>query len=319
MICRICGKKFKVLSPSHLKKHNMTIVEYKKKFNVTKTVDDCVGQKISKKNKGIINIGEKNGSKRKEVRNRISFSVKKRWEEGNYEKRVNGMKGLFRELHPNYKIEKHSALYLAEHKYKDFLSRYEDINHCRRCGSTGTINVHHIDEDRSNFLISNLVPLCVPCHADLHYKKRKLPFITVGKQFTFAAAHRLPNYKGSCSNLHGHEWRLQVDILKRVDKDTGMVIDFKDLKNIVEENIISVLDHGTINSFLENPTAENMLVWIWERLMFDGQLKGICKIHLWETETSSAELDTKGMLSIFSSNIESYFKGGELHSEGDYK
>jgi 6-pyruvoyltetrahydropterin/6-carboxytetrahydropterin synthase len=168
------------------------------------------------------------------------------------------------------------------------------------------MNIHHIDEDRNNFLPSNLEPLCVPCHTHFHYKLQKQPFVTVGKIFTFAAAHKLPNYEGACSRWHGHEWSLEIQVMKRIDKETGMVIDFSALKKIVTEWVINNFDHSSINDVIKNPTAENMLIWIWEILMFDAHLKGMESISLWETPSSKATLTKQGMLSILSDNIERY-------------
>lgn len=252
------------------------------------------------------NRGEGNATKRKDVRERISKAVKSRWDEGVYEKRINGMVGMRGALSPLFKPENHTPLFLAKNQYKEFLSQYEDITVCRRCGSGKKINVHHIDEDSSNFLPSNLEPLCVGCHGHFHYSLQKQPFITIGKIFSFAAAHRLPDYEGSCSDLHGHEWSLVVSIKKRVDKKTGMVLDFSVLKNVVNEYVISSLDHSYLNDYIDNPTAENILIRVWEVLMFDAHLKGIERIDLWETPTSEASLTKEGMLSVLSDNIESF-------------
>lgn len=133
---------------------------------------------------------------------------------------------------------------------------------------------------------------------------QKQPFITVGKIFSFAACHRLPDYDGPCEHWHGHEWSLEVCITKRVDKRTGMVLDFSSLKDIVNEHVIKVFDHSTLNDVIVNPTAENILIWIWEKLMFDAHLKGIEAIYLWETPTNKACLTKQGMLSILSTKIE---------------
>jgi len=310
MICKECGINFSIITHTHLKKHNLTINEYKNKYNIVSLVDPCFGQKMSMKLKGKINIGEKNASKRKEVRSKISESVKNRWEEGKYKNRINGMLGKLGELSPNFKIEKRTPLFLAEHNYVKFLSQFQDTHVCSLCKSSDKkINIHHIDEDHSNFLPSNLEPLCVPCHSQYHYKFAKGPFMRIGKFFSFAGAHFLPDYDGICNHLHGHEWKLEVFVKKRVNYKTGMVLDFTILKKIVDNFIISKLDHCFLNDIISNPTAENILIWIWEKLMFDGLLKGIDEINLWETEKSKISLSSKEMLSIFSNNIEEYILG----------
>ena len=64
--------------------------------------------------------------------------------------------------------------------------------------------------------------------------------ITVTKHYGFEACHHLPHYDGACANLHGHSYKLDVTIGGRIitDKDNpkqGMILDFKDLKNIINE------------------------------------------------------------------------------------
>ena len=308
LTCRICGAQLLYINSSHLKKHGMTVTEYKDRFG-SLTIDPSVGKKISKINKGVINVGDKNASKRKEVKKQISDTIRKRWEEGHYDSTINGMLVKFKELSPQWKEENHTPLFLSEKNYREFLERYQDISVCSRCGKSNCkINVHHIDENHSNFLPSNLEPLCVPCHSHFHYSLQKHPFISVGKRMTFAASHRLPFHKGKCSSWHGHEWGIEVVVKKRIDVKTGMVIDFGKLKQVMETFIINQLDHDVVNCYLENPTAENLLVWCWEQLMFKALLKGIKTISIWESQDSVATLDDEGMLSIFSMNIESYLK-----------
>lgn len=173
------------------------------------------------------------------------------------------------------------------------------VDTCSRCGRNDRgVSAHHVDEDYNNFLPSNLEPLCVPCHSCFHSSLQKLPYLTIGKQFTFAAAHFLPDYNGPCKNLHGHEWRLEVVIKKRIDPKTGMVMDFRALKETVKQYVIDKLDHTCLNDTLTLPTAENILVWVWEELMLKGWLKGMYQISLWETSDSIASISVEDMLRI---------------------
>lgn len=117
--------------------------------------------------------------------------------------------------------------------------------------------------------------------------------IDTTKIFTFDSAHKLNDYDGDCKYLHGHTYKLEVTVRGRRDS-CGMVIDFKDLKAIVKEEIISELDHRYLNDIFDfNPTCENMVEWIFEKL--DSRLsKGessLQKIVLWETPTSYATLE----------------------------
>lgn len=309
--CLVCDKEFRWVTYNHLKKHGLTLSEYLKNFDLRH--EDLSGEeykkKLSNSRKGKINIGDKNASKREEVRKRISESVKKRWKEGNYDDRKNYMKGRLGELSHNWNPERHTVTFMAENNWNKFLSYFQSVDRCVRCGrSDRGVNVHHIDEDHDNFLISNLEPLCVPCHSGFHYKKRKLPFVRITKIFSIAAAHYLPDYDGKCSKIHGHEWRLEVELKKRIDNDSGMVLDFSKLKTIVNKYVIDQLDHEVMNIYIYNPTAENILLFVWEALMFEALLKGIESVTLWETENSYSKLDKEGMLSVFKSNIEDYVK-----------
>ena len=86
--------------------------------------------------------------------------------------------------------------------------------------------------------------------------------MSLTKTFTFAAAHKLPNYQGLCRNLHGHEWRLDITVEGEVNKQTGMVVDFVHFKGIVDHEIIHKLDHTYLNDLIPYPTAELILNWI---------------------------------------------------------
>lgn len=101
----------------------------------------------------------------------------------------------------------------------------------------------------------------------------------------FEAAHRLPGYEGPCRQPHGHSYKLHVSVRAAVDAASGMAIDFHQLETIVRERLCEDLDHRDLNEFLDNPTAENIAVWIWERLR--EPLPGLYEIRLEETEDFS--------------------------------
>lgn len=113
--------------------------------------------------------------------------------------------------------------------------------------------------------------------------QKKLPKIIVSKSFEFSAAHKLPNYDGKCKNLHGHTFSLEVAVAGEIDEKTGMVIDFKNIKEIVNVEVIASLDHSFINDIIDNPTAENIIIWIWTRL--SNKLK-LFHLKLYESPTS---------------------------------
>ena len=114
--------------------------------------------------------------------------------------------------------------------------------------------------------------------------------ITVTKIFKFDAAHLLPDYVGKCKNLHGHSWRLDVEVARAIKGSavyTTMIIDFGDLKKIVNDAVIDKLDHQYINDIVPGPpTAENMVGWIAYQLLETGL--EVVSLKLWETDTSFA-------------------------------
>lgn len=107
----------------------------------------------------------------------------------------------------------------------------------------------------------------------------------VRRAFDFEAAHRLPAHPGKCSRLHGHSYRLVVGVGGGIDEKTGMVIDFSDLKRVVQSRVLERLDHACANDLMDNPTAEVLARWIWDEL--SGELPGLCEIELHETRNCS--------------------------------
>lgn len=89
------------------------------------------------------------------------------------------------------------------------------------------------------------------------------------KEFTFEAAHRLPNLppEHKCSRLHGHSFRVRVCVAGPVDEGAGWVMDFGDIKAACKP-VIDELDHRYLNEIpgLENPTSERIAIWLWNRL-----------------------------------------------------
>lgn len=75
--------------------------------------------------------------------------------------------------------------------------------------------------------------------------------IRITKQFSFETGHALYGYDGKCRNVHGHSYKLSVTVIGMPIGDNshvkyGMVIDFSDLKKIVQEEIVDVFDHATV-------------------------------------------------------------------------
>ncbi|HWV37820.1 MAG TPA: 6-carboxytetrahydropterin synthase QueD [Vulgatibacter sp.] len=108
-----------------------------------------------------------------------------------------------------------------------------------------------------------------------------MPKVELRVEFLFSAAHRLPFYDGPCFRMHGHNYKLLVSVEREVDARTGMVMDFEELRRQVWEYALDRCDHHTLNDFLENPTAENIVVWIWDELA--PEIPGLKELVLYET------------------------------------
>jgi len=140
--------------------------------------------------------------------------------------------------------------------------------------------------------------------------------IRITKEFSFETGHALHGYDGKCKNVHGHSYKLLVTVIGTPINDNsnvkyGMVIDFGDLKKIVNEDIVDLFDHATVfnknTPHLElakelikrghhvilvdyQPTSEMMIIDFAERIK--KRLPENIKLHslkLKETDTSYAE------------------------------
>ncbi|MGH8120771.1 MAG: 6-carboxytetrahydropterin synthase QueD [Gammaproteobacteria bacterium] len=89
------------------------------------------------------------------------------------------------------------------------------------------------------------------------------------KVFRIEAAHRLPNLPEDhkCRRLHGHSFRIEIHITGAIEPVTGWVMDYADISRIAGP-VLEQLDHYYLNEIpgLENPTSENLAVWIWRKL-----------------------------------------------------
>lgn len=136
--------------------------------------------------------------------------------------------------------------------------------------------------------------------------------INVTKIFKFEAAHAIHGYPGACANIHGHSYELHVSVTTREKNDSfihglGIVMDFKELKTLVQECVINKLDHQLILSqnflatndigktkallvFDDEPTAENLLVFIRNEInkFLPAPIK-LISLRLWETRDAYAE------------------------------
>lgn len=137
----------------------------------------------------------------------------------------------------------------------------------------------------------------------------------ISREFTFEASHHLPGHNGKCRRPHGHSYRLEIALRGAIKEqpgasDDGMVMDFEDLKQIVNESIIEKIgeevprgplaqpieqggiDHNNLNDVTGiRTTAENLVHWIWDALVASGIKETLLyRVRLWETSKSYAEI-----------------------------
>ncbi len=132
--------------------------------------------------------------------------------------------------------------------------------------------------------------------------------LSITKIFRFEAAHTISCYDGKCKNIHGHSYELHVTVTGKTLNDSNMLIDFKDMKKVVQEFVINDFDHALMlkqndknkssSSLLdtkilwldEEPTAEYMLIEILKRIEthFPKNIT-LKRLKLHETATCYAE------------------------------
>jgi len=116
-----------------------------------------------------------------------------------------------------------------------------------------------------------------------------MPTLEIYKEFQFDAAHYLPlvpeDHK--CRHMHGHTYRVLITAKGHVNQDRGWVEDFGFLK-LAWEPLSRQLDHKILNEVdgLENPTAEHIAIWIWDRLI--STIPGLHSVEVKETPSSGA-------------------------------
>jgi 6-pyruvoyltetrahydropterin/6-carboxytetrahydropterin synthase len=116
--------------------------------------------------------------------------------------------------------------------------------------------------------------------------------VKISQAFSFEAAHLLPNVaeEHRCHRLHGHSYRVELRLEGPVNPATGFVADFFVIEAAVKP-LLGQLDHHYLNDIegLENPTAENIAVWIWERTK--PGLPQLASVVVFETQDCFAEYE----------------------------
>lgn len=105
----------------------------------------------------------------------------------------------------------------------------------------------------------------------------------------FASAHTLREYPGACSRMHGHNWKVELEVVATALDETGMGVDFKVMKHAVRE-VTDRLDHYYLNDVKPfdtiNPTAENIAAYLYRELSdkLNNEHIKVSAVTLWETE-----------------------------------
>lgn len=133
-----------------------------------------------------------------------------------------------------------------------------------------------------------------------------MPTVYVTRTMRFNAAHRLHNPGksdewnrqtfGKCNNpnWHGHNYVLTVTVAGQPDPETGYVVDLSELKRIIEERVVSKVDHANLNldvDFLQGviPSTENFAVAIWRQIEDVIPSGSLYRVHLQETDNNAVE------------------------------
>ena len=111
---------------------------------------------------------------------------------------------------------------------------------------------------------------------------------------SFSAAHYLRNYVGKCANLHGHNYKVEVHVRGQKLNETGMLIDFADLKAATRK-VVDYLDHRNINDLPPfdkeiNSTAEEIAAYFLREVgaQLNNDRIHVYKVRVWETENCVA-------------------------------
>jgi len=108
----------------------------------------------------------------------------------------------------------------------------------------------------------------------------------------FASAHSLRDYPGDCARLHGHNWQVEVSVCSQVLDDSGIVIDFREIKKQTKL-VVKRLDHQYLNEIkpfdVLNPTAENIAKYFFEEIdiLINNQDVKVKEVTIWETPRSA--------------------------------
>ena len=113
---------------------------------------------------------------------------------------------------------------------------------------------------------------------------------TLSVNKSISTAHRLDDYQGVCARIHGHNWKICLEVVAAKLDRTGIAIDFTELENVLWQ-IIGKFDHQLLNDVPPfdqlNPTAENIARYVYQEAQksLNSEIK-VAKVTIWETENT---------------------------------
>lgn len=328
--CEVCGNNFKQITNTHLRKHNMTVDEYREEYPKA-------------------NLGKNDG-----------------WDEGMWHQNdmENPMSGTGGKNHPNsveyeehdcdncgatlerppsqfrgrhvfcdrecymewYTVEGDSQDYhkkMLEEAKGDYQSNREkalnrDGYTCRVCGATENLHVHHVVPLRSggSNYVYNLSTVCGSCHNSIVEPHGAKDYVEGTRKVEIDTGHRLYHHDWKCQNPHGHRYKIELTIGGLINSEK-MVADFGDLKDLMWGVLDNDIDHGMLlnkkdEEFIElcekkgwrhrvmdgDPTVENIADWLWDQFeeYADRDMEmyrtrwRIIEIKVWETPNCSVSI-----------------------------
>ena len=121
---------------------------------------------------------------------------------------------------------------------------------------------------------------------------------SVCKEFRFAAAHQIRGHRGGCENLHGHSYRVRVWVEAAELDGLGMVVDFADLKRVMEE-VLGPFDHRFLNEVppfdRRNTTAELLAQHAFSEIAarLDDERVRVSRVEVWESDSAFASFEAR--------------------------
>jgi 6-pyruvoyltetrahydropterin/6-carboxytetrahydropterin synthase len=136
----------------------------------------------------------------------------------------------------------------------------------------------------------------------------------IAKEFRWEMGHRLPNHDGACRNVHGHSYKMQVEVEGSVNPDSGMIMDFGEISAIVKP-LVAELDHAFLCQDTDTEVLDLLERMDMKRVLIDvpSTVENICKlfidrlrplfediqqvetftVRIWETASSEAEMSVR--------------------------